>query len=813
MKRGLSILLVLCLFVALFSGLSASAATGELTVNRAQRHVLCEELSEQALHYYEDGYTYRELSALSGAASTSNSYDAMQNNPLYFALHELMSFTHKHYTVYSGYGNNSLATYWDYTDAEKGKLGYLYFYTDVSSRNINENLNREHVWPKSRASFYQTNGGADLHHLRPSIASVNMAKSNYAFGNVVDFVKNYSTAKINNADVIWYSADADLLEVRDNIKGDVARIMLYVWCRWEQPNLYSNVAASKLPPMDIDDSESNGKRVFESLDTLLQWMEEDPVDQWEMARNDQAENVQGNRNVFIDYPEYAWLIFGEELPADMPTPSGEAQNIVHYTLTAKSNNEAYGTVTLNDKTIIASPKEGYAVSKSQPFTVSPKGAAYVSQNGNVFNVSNVTADCTVTVNFEKLIPATVTYSVPEGVSCPASASTYVGYPVTLPTVSKVPEGFTFYCWSESFVDRTIASGVPGFTKTYTPGKEETTLYAVFYYNEKQDGGWLYTSTPSLCDHKNTEIVNKKDVTCTENGNTGDTYCNDCENIIKRGDVIPAPGHDFQNGNCTRCDACQHLKTEVRNAKEGTCTENGYTGDIYCTACGEKIYSGVTIKALGHDYKNGACSRCGEKDPNASQKPEDPKPPVDDPKPEDPVENPFKDVSASDYYAEPVLWAVEKGITNGTSANSFSPNAPCTRGQIVTFLWRACGSPEPTKTENPFTDVKAGEYYYKAVLWAVEEGITTGLSDTTFGPNATCTRGQVATFLWRSQGKPAPTSSNNPFSDVASTDYYYEAVLWAVENGVTQGMGVGKFAPNDSCTRGQIVTFLYRALVK
>ena len=156
--------------------------------------------------------------------------------------------------------------------------------------------------------------------------------------------------------------------------------------------------------------------------------------------------------------------------------------------------------------------------------------------------------------------------------------------------------------------------------------------------------------------------------------------------------------------------------------------------------------------------------------------------------------------------------MENGITNGTSASTFSPNAPCTRGQIVTFLWRACGSPEPTKTENPFTDVKAGEYYYKAVLWAVEKGITTGLSATTFGPNVTCTRGQVATFLWRSQGKPAPASSSNPFKDTKMGDYYYEAVLWAVENGVTQGVGPGKFAPNDSCTRGQIVTFLHRALV-
>jgi len=199
----------------------------------------------------------------------------------------------------------------------------------------------------------------------------------------------------------------------------------------------------------------------------------------------------------------------------------------------------------------------------------------------------------------------------------------------------------------------------------------------------------------------------------------------------------------------------------------------------------------------------------------SEPSEEPSEPSEEPsepsEPEIPTENPFTDVKESDYFATPVLWAVGKNITNGMSATSFAPNANCTRGQIVTFLWRACGSPEPTKSDNPFTDVKADAYYYKAVLWAVENGITTGLSATTFGPNATCTRGQVATFLWRSQGEPAPASTNNPFSDVKTSDYYFKAVLWAVENNVTQGVGSGKFAPNASCTRGQIVTFLYRAI--
>ena len=173
-------------------------------------------------------------------------------------------------------------------------------------------------------------------------------------------------------------------------------------------------------------------------------------------------------------------------------------------------------------------------------------------------------------------------------------------------------------------------------------------------------------------------------------------------------------------------------------------------------------------------------------------------------------NPFVDVSMSEYYGEPVLWAVENGITNGLDDTHFGPDSTCTRGQIVTFLWRSCGSPEPKSGNNPFYDVAANDYFYKAVLWAVENGITSGMSANSFAPNDPCTRGQVATFLWRAEGKPGAKAANS-FSDVASGAYYYDAVLWAVANGVTNGMGNGTFAPDAPCTRGQIVTFLYRAM--
>ena len=176
---------------------------------------------------------------------------------------------------------------------------------------------------------------------------------------------------------------------------------------------------------------------------------------------------------------------------------------------------------------------------------------------------------------------------------------------------------------------------------------------------------------------------------------------------------------------------------------------------------------------------------------------------------DTIANPFKDVKESDYFYDAVLWAVAEGVTTGTSSTTFSPNASCTRAQVVTFLHRAAGSPEPASSENPFKDVKESEYYYKAVLWAVEEGVTTGTSSTTFSPNASCTRAQVVTFLHRASGSPEPASSTNPFKDVAQGEYYSDAVLWAVEKGITTGTGDTTFSPNATCTRGQIVTFLYR----
>ena len=245
-------------------------------------------------------------------------------------------------------------------------------------------------------------------------------------------------------------------------------------------------------------------------------------------------------------------------------------------------------------------------------------------------------------------------------------------------------------------------------------------------------------------------------------------------------------------------------------KQPTCTEPG-TKNRTCTVC--SVTESVPIEALGHNWDSGTitkpatmnetgtrtytCSRCRTTRTETIPK----------------LGSYFSDVPETAYYVKPVAWAVEQLITSGTSATTFSPNADCTRAQVVTFLWRSAGSPSPKSSYNPFNDLRSDAYYYKAVLWAVENDITSGTSTTTFSPDATCTRAQVVTFLWRFEGKPYPDSYSNPFKDVKASNYYYTAVLWAVDNKVTSGTASNTFSPNDTCTRAQVVTFLYRDLVK
>lgn len=276
---------------------------------------------------------------------------------------------------------------------------------------------------------------------------------------------------------------------------------------------------------------------------------------------------------------------------------------------------------------------------------------------------------------------------------------------------------------------------------------------------------------SAVGHK-TQLQNAKAAGCMTGGYTGDEVCTVCGKVFKQGSVIFALGHDPQPAR----------------VKAPTCTESGYTGDLICMRCGDMTQTGTTVAAAGHKFFGGVCSVCGTK--GAEAVPE------------------FDDVKPGAFYFDAVRWAVENGITNGTGKNTFSPNDVCSRYQIVMFLWRAAGQPE-AKAAVSFADVKPGDIFYEAVQWAVERGITKGTSSTSFSPYAPCTRGQIVTFLYRSAGSPKVSGACN-FSDVSSGSFCRDAVIWASSEGITNGTSAGRFSPNEGCTRAQVVTFLYRA---
>jgi hypothetical protein len=256
-------------------------------------------------------------------------------------------------------------------------------------------------------------------------------------------------------------------------------------------------------------------------------------------------------------------------------------------------------------------------------------------------------------------------------------------------------------------------------------------------------------------------------TCTKSGYT--VYkCTRCDDSYKDDPVEPE--HKFDNGTVTA----------------PTCTEQGFT-TYTCTVCGEKYVDEASwTDALGHNFENGDCKNCDEV-----------------------LTSRFEDVKAGLFYFDPVEWAVEKGITTGATDTTFNPDGQCTRAEVVTFLWRAAGKPEPTTTVNPFTDVKEGDFFYKAVLWANENNITNGVSATAFAPLTKCNRAQVVTFLWRAQNEPA-SDAEVTFTDVKDGQFYTTAVAWAVEHNITNGISATEFGVSGICNRAQVVTFLYRS---
>lgn len=321
----------------------------------------------------------------------------------------------------------------------------------------------------------------------------------------------------------------------------------------------------------------------------------------------------------------------------------------------------------------------------------------------------------------------------------------------------------------------------------------------------------YAAAVEPCEVHDYERTIIKAPTCTERGLAALT-CKVCKTSDQQ--IIPALGHTWKLTSYAVEPTC--IKSGIGNFKCSIC---GTTDQFVIAATGqhtEEVIPGYAATATEDGLTDGVkCSVCGkilveqEVIPANSGTPV--LPPVIDallPVLGEQVASPFVDVAPMDYCFDAVNWAVENKITTGTGPLSFSPDEPCTRAQAVTFLWRASGSPTPENTTTVFIDVDASAYYYEAVLWAVEQGVTNGTSDVTFSPDAFCTRAQIVMFLYRAMGYETGTAT--VFTDVAPDAYYAPAVAWAAANAVTGGTTPTMFSPEAVCTRSQIVTFLYRA---
>lgn len=888
-RRLFACLLALCLILSLLPelGVTARAADGAPEAldpvqpiwapalpdkNSETRHQVCTALSAQALAYYTGSNTYENLAALPGAASSYDSYTACQNNQLFNALQSLMSSTHTYQTSYSGTSAGSLAYYWARTDSVDGSSTYVMFYCDEDG-SIGS-MQREHIWPKSRASYYQKNGGSDLHHLRPSYGSLNSAKSNHRFGNIVGKYASYNSGQVNGKTCYWTYSAGDLFECKDDVKGDVARILLYVYTRWGQPNLYTDVSSANLPAMDSDDSQNTGEPAIESLETLLEWCREDPVDTWEMQRNDLIQQVQGNRNVFIDYPELAWLMFGEEIPAGMQTPSSAGCS---HQWTETGRTEA--TCTTDGEITYTCSLCGVVYTEAIPAlghldqdgdgvcdrcgenlgayvlsTALPQGAKALIYYPNGQTVLSLT------VSQSKVQPqaaeptndrlaaetgmAVFTVEYPEGDTTNFYLKSESGYLTTGATgnslsYAETPNDYSLWylapAESENCVYVYSTNAAYNGTKNQAMefysggftvyGLKDTSNKAIFtfqlYVNAQHTHSWVLTQTVAP--------------TCTEGGYEIWT-CSVCGETRQENETA-ALGHAFGDWTAAPAPTCTETGTELRTCSRcgleetrtlealghayeavvtaPTCTEQGYT-TYTCSRCGDSRTDDET-EALGHAWDEGVvtlaptteaegvrtytCSRCGQTRTEAIPRLEE-------------TAFRFDDVrNENQYYFVPVYWAYEHDprITTGMTETLFRPNYGCTRAHVVTFLWRAAGCPEPELTSCSFRDVEESAYYYKAVLWAVENGIATGTTSTTFSPERACTRAQTVTFLWRFAGSPAPAEETLPFTDVRANAYYRQAVLWAWQNQITSGTSDTTFSPNVTCSRGHAVTFLYRIM--
>ena len=666
--------------------------SGSYIYNWGTRGTTATFLTTYATGYYTGSYSYDTLSALSGTTSTSAS--DIYSSALGTAIHNMLVDKQTSMTSYSG--TTSLYKYTDCEESNTSKISSYYSGTEVSNVwDSGDTWNREHTWPNSKGAG--GNDESDIMMLRPTSVSENSSRGNTAYGESSGY---YDPNSVSNGTL--------------NLHGDVARLMLQHMMRWGNTGKMFG---------------SSG--VMESRAVLLKWMEEDPVDTWEMGRNDAVQAITGVRNIFVDYPELGFLLLGAEVPSGYTTPSGNAASTA-------GTASAASTVEVAERSATRATE-----------TSNYSGAAFLDGIGNTSSVEEMNKygpkNEVYLANGQAIVFYLVGDNAIEHLQIGAKAAngtahikiTALNSPDTVVLDKELVTATEMYYEFGSGIR--WASGVSSAIVIENTGSGILSITNLRYL----------TADGSLAFYVNSGAVTQSRL------------------LLATGSSVPETEPELPEDDITPTDPTEvETSTEAETSTDPESTE--------------------------------------------PETPADPEPAA----PEVKIEQ-FKDVSESDWFYDGVKYAVESGLMKGVSEEDFAPDETLTRAMLVTILYRLAGAPAVDENAKlAFTDVEDGQWYTDAILWATEEGITHGMTDTTFGTDEPVTREQMVTFLWRYVGEPESEQSLESFPDADQISAFAEtAMRWAVENEIITGNemnGKAYIDPQGNATRAQVAVIFMRS---
>lgn len=749
-KRIVCLLMAVVMVAALIVSIPMSASA--YSYNNAKKNVLCTALSASAKSYYTSGYDYETLSALSGTTLETKLRDRMTNG-------------------WHGGSYDSLKSSFKYTDAYNGSSSSVYcFYSNSSVTS----WNREHVWPQSKGSFSteSNSAGSDVIHLRPTDNKANSTRSNLPYGEVTG--GTYQTVYTSGNKVAGYYSPA-FYEPLDSVKGDVARTLLYVYTRWQERNLTD---------------------VIDSIDLLLRWCEDDPVDEYEMKRNDICQEICGSRNIYVDYPEYCWRVFGRAIPTHMKTPSGKGNTC---------NNPQYESAITTPASCTANGVETYTCKNcNYAYTkvIPSQGHHYV--NG----------ECTVC----HAVQAAVQYFLTNTLS--AGDEIVIFNPSNKKVLSTTPTTFTK---NGVTYDRLLGANAAVAGNELTTAASNLAIFTVEksgsnYAFKLSDGRYLTCETSEYLTLDSTPKTGTNKWVLEDSGTNGwyikntTTYYQDYQKNYAYIEYYYSfttygfkgtAGQAAYNMNfykVSRAAVCEH-DYQATATGAATCTEKGFTS-YQCTKC-QDAYTTYT-DALGHEFLDGSCTRCGEADPDYAG---------------NPCEG-YNDIESESWYYNAAAFVLQNGYMGSTSSQvrTFEPKTECTRSMIVTILYSLAGKPAVT-FEVKFPDVKNGQWYTDAVMWAYQNGIVSGYNTGLFGTNDKITREQLAVIFkaYAEEIIGADTSSRAnlaDYPDESMVTWSRAAVRWAVAEGLISGKGIDGqtlLDPQGKASRAEAAVILMKFL--